>query len=630
MKERLRSGIERLPGSGHALALVAVAVCFICFNLLINIMFGSLRVDLTEQGLYTLSAGSRQLISEIDSPVYFYFYFSERAVRSQPGLHNYARRVRELLEEYDSLGGDRLRLRVIDPEPFSEEEERAVSYGIQSLTVPQVNSSVYFGLAMVDSLDRQVVMPRFELSGENLLEYELSRHLEQLLHPHKAVLDLLSPHPLQQEDGTEWVMLQQLRTKFELRIHTDGLSEPLADDSDLLMVVYPGGLSVQSLYFVDQYAVRGGKLLVFVDPINEQSQFQGTEASKQIRTLTRQILSSWGLDFNYQELVMEPAWALQIQSSTGAPVRHPAYFSVPAEGMDQEDVITSELDSVNLGTAGHLTWTEDAAGGERHELIATSAEARLIARRTLATYHADSERLYDEIRNLPAGRRVLAARISGPVDSAFDARPAEVSSAVVHVHVAAAPEGGASERVVITDSDLLDDRFWVRQQRLLGRVFATPISDNGNFILNTIDHLSGSAALISVRSRGRFSRPFLVVEALRKSADKRYRERAELLESQLRETEQQLADIQRKAQEGASRIGLNQQRRETLQGFQQQRVQLRRELRKVRHQLDRDIENLGTYLKLINILLAPALMILLLWSGCQLYRVLQRRRWQAS
>ena len=628
MKERLRSGIQRLPGGGHALALVAVAVCFISFTLLNNLMFGSLRVDLTEQGLYTLSTGSRELLDEIDSPVYFYFYFSERAVRAQPGLHNYARRVRELLEEYDSIGGDRLRLRVIDPEPFSEEEEQAASYGIQGLSVPQVNRPVYFGLAMVDSLDRQVVLPRFELSGEHLLEYELSRHLDQLLHPRKAVLDLVSPHPLQNDGGQEWVVLQQLRTKFELRIHAAGLSELLPDDSDLLMVVYPGGLSAESLYFVDQYAVRGGKLLVFIDPINEQAQFQGDEASDQSRMMARQIFAKWGLNFDYQKLVMEPSWALQIQSADGAPLRHPAYFSVPAEGMDKTDVITSELDSLNMGTAGHLTWVEDAAGAERRELIHSSAEARLIGRSTLATHHADSARLYDEIRALPAARRILAARISGPVNSAFDARPAEVSSAVSHVAIA--PEGNVSERVVITDSDLLDDRFWVRQQRLLGRVFSTPIADNGNFILNTTDHLSGSAALISVRSRGRFSRPFLVVEALRKNADAKYRERAELLESQLRETEQQLSDIQRQAQEGASRIGLNQQRRQTLLGFQQQRVELRRELRKVRHQLDRDIERLGTRLKLINILFAPALMILLMWGGWRLHCVWQRRRWRAS
>ena len=622
--------MAQLRDNWHAPALIAVAVSFICFNLLNNLLFSRLRVDLTEHGLYTLSAGSRSLIEEIDSPVYFYFYFSERAARASPGLHNYARRVRELLEEYDSIGGEQLRLRIIDPEPFSEEEEQAASYGIQGLKVPEVNASVYFGLAMVDSVDRQVIMPRFELSGEHLLEYELSRHLDQLLHPHKPVLDLLSAQPLQRESGKEWAVVQQLRNKFKVRIHSEGLVDNLPADSDLLIVAHPGGLSEQSLYFIDQYAVRGGKLLVFADPVNELSQIAGITDEVESLMATRRILNAWGIVFNEQQVVAEPAWALSIQTSQGSPQRHPAYFSVPVAGMSQQDVITAELDSLNMGTAGGLSWSEEDSSGTTHrdELITTSAEARLVELRVLAAHHADGKRFYDEVRSLPAGVQRLAVRVGGSVNSAFDAPPASVSSAVEHI--SHAPEGVVSERIVVSDSDLLADRFWVRERRLLGHSFMTPIAANGSFVLNAVDHLSGSAALISVRSRGRFSRPFLVVEALRKRADEQHRDQAELLETRLRETERKLADIQRQAQEGESRIGINKQRRQTLRGFQQERLQLRRELRKVRHQLDQDIERLGTSLKLINIVLAPILMVLLMWGGWQLYNWWHRRTWRAE
>jgi ABC-type uncharacterized transport system involved in gliding motility auxiliary subunit len=616
---RLFSGRRSLGGG----TLIALAVLFIGLTILFSYALRGWRIDLTQNQLYTLADGSKNTIAKLEEPINLYFFYSNKATADLPDLRLYAARVRELLQELEARSKGKIRLSVIDPEPFSEDEDRAGEFGLQA--VPYKNDDkIYFGLAGTNSTDGQATIPFFDAKKAQFLEYDIVKLIHELATPKKPVVGLITGlpmdagyNPMTQQMRDPWAVLSQLEQLFNVRTLKPDL-KAIESDVDVLMIVHPKELAPAALYAIDQFVLRGGKALVFVDPQSEQDpagqdpnqQFGGFGVVKS--STLEPLFKAWGVEFKPGEIVGDLATGLSVSTNpNSAPVRHIAILGLPADSFNHNDVITSQLETVNVYTAGHLA---KAKGAKIvfEPLIQSSAQAGILpAERVRMT--ADPATLRDGFK--PTGERyVIAARISGTLTSAFPSgappEPQGAAQGSPPVPLAASAHLTASKApaniIVVADTDLLGDMMWVRSRDFFGQRFATAWASNGDFVANALDNLTGDADLISIRGRANYSRPFTRVEDIRRQAETRFRAKEQELQKELSNTEQKLTELQARRNDQSSLILTPEQEKE-LANFQEERVRVRKELREVQHGLQQDIDNLGSWLKAINILLLPLL-----------------------
>jgi len=596
---------NRLLGLSNLLVL---ALAFMALVAIGTVGLRGWRVDLTENALYTLSPGTLRIIEKIDEPIHLYFYFSDQAARDLPQLRIYAQRVRELLEEMASRSHGKLRLQVIDPLPFSEAEDRAGSYGLQAVPVGSSGATLFFGLVGTNATDGQTIVPFFQPSKESFLEYDIAKLISSLSTAQRSVVALYSSLPLapgydpasgQASDG--WVIDNELNQLFELRRLQLPISD-IAPDVDALVLVHPKGLSDDSLYAIDQFVLRGGKLLALVDPYSEAAVGAGagdpsTMFAAQSSDMGK-LFTAWGVQFDPGKVVLDSRYALQVQSPGSAqPVRHLGVLGLSAEALNQRDVVSAQIESFNLSTAGALTLSADSTLSL--EPLAQSSDAAALTSVDKVRFLPDPANLFEDFK--PSGDRyVLAGRLSGSLKTAFPERKA------ANQIVQGTADGSI---IVVADSDLLADRMWVSVQSVLGQRALNPFAGNGDFVINAVDNLVGSSDLIAVRTRAGSSRPFARVEALKRRAEERFRVKESELQAQLIETERRLSALQGQHSEGGSAL-LSAEQQAELERFQQQKLRIRKELRDVQLGLNRDIEALGMHLKLINILGMPLLVSL--------------------
>ncbi|WP_217474683.1 Gldg family protein [Stutzerimonas stutzeri] len=603
--------MKRVMYSGAGLLLIALA--FLVFNAFSGLVFTHARLDLTEQKLYTISDGTKTILDGLDKPIELDFFYSDEATKGLVALRNYARRVEELLRAYEREAGGNLKLHIVDPEPFSEEEDRAAELGLQAVPLNQGGDKVYFGLAATNADGRTQSIPFFALDQEEFLEYDLSRLVQSVASPQRPVVGVLSDLPITggfdmrtQQATSPWTMLEEIRQLF----HIESLErnvDLIPASVSVLMVVHPKGLPEQTLYAIDQFVMRGGKLLVFLDPYSEADPgmgFMPGEPGDGKASDLEPLLKAWGVKMAPDRVVLDAANAMSVGvGEERRPVRHPAWLSLPQQNMDSDDVTTASLESLTLATSGFLEPLENATT-RFTPLVQSSSYAMPIEAQRFDTLE-NPEVLLRELE--PTGERyTLAARIRGPAHSAYPdgiegRKDGLKDSASINV-------------IAVADTDLLADRMWVQVQDFFGQRMPQPWADNGTFVINALDNLSGTDALISVRSRGRFARPFVVVEELQRQAENRFREKEEALQQRLAATEAQLAELQGPNAEGA--IELTAEQQAALQRYMQEKLRIRKELREVRYQLNADIEALGRLLKFFNIALVPLVLtlgVLLAW-----------------
>ncbi|HRL92717.1 MAG TPA: Gldg family protein [Pseudomonas sp.] len=593
--------------------LLVIALAFLAFNMLARVGLSDWRLDLTEQKLYTISAGTEKVLAEIEQPVELYFFYSDQASKDLPTLRTYAKRVEEMLKAYERAAEGKLKLHIVDPQPFSAEEDQAAEFGLQAIPLNAGGDKLYFGLAgrVGDGVPQAI--PVFALDQEEFLEYDLSRLVQSLAKPERPVIGVLSGLPLNggfdmqtRQPSQPWMVMEEIRQQFQIESLKAGIDQ-IPEKVSVLLLVHPKDLPEQSLYAIDQFVLRGGKLLAFVDPYSEIDSgmpMPGEEAASKTSDLPA-LFKAWGVQLLPDQVVTDGAYAMALSMGEGQrAVRHAAFLSLPRAALDQSDVSTAGLETLTLASAGIL---EPLAGAKSRftPLLQSSVYAMPVDSKRLALLQ-NPEELIRELQ--PTGQRyAMAARISGPAETAFangiEGRKDGLKSAD-NINV-----------IVVADTDLLSDRMWVQVQDFFGQRMPQPWADNASFTINALDNLSGSDALISVRSRGRFSRPFEVVDALQRTAEVKFREQEAELQQRLAATEQQLASLQR-SDDPAQSPQLTPEQQATLQQFMAEKVRIRKELREVSFQLNADIDALGRSLKLVNIALVPLLLtvgVLLLW-----------------
>lgn len=584
-----------------ASALVLLAVLFLALSILFGGAVQGVRLDLTENRLYTLSEGTTNLLESIEEPITLAFYFSDEASRDLPMVRDFARRVEELLEEMSARAGGKLEIQRVDPAPFSEAEDDAARYGLEAVPVGNAGDSLYLGVVGTNLVDGLEVVPFLSPSREAFLEYELARMIYRLNQPEPPRIGLYSGLPIEGgfdmqagRSSEPWAVYEQIEDLFDIESIEPG-TDALPEDLDVLVLIHPSEVSESLLKAIDRFVLDGGRLLVFVDPYAESD--PGPEPGNPMAQMNMERSSSlgalfdaWGIEFSSDEFVADLGQALQVSMQRGQrPVRHPAIIGVTRDNMNRDDVITGELDAVNLASGGRIALTEDSAL-ELEPLLRSSENAGLISTDRLRLLQ-DPGDLIAEVA--AAGERhVLAARLHGPVSSAFGDGDG--------------PDSGQLQAVVVADADLLADQYWVQRRNLFGSSLLEPFAGNGDFVVNAIDNLMGNADLISVRSRSTSSRPFTLVESLRREAEEDLRATEQRLEAELAETEQRLTELQQ-ARGDTDLSVLTPEQESELDRFMERRVEIRRQLRQVRRDLDREIDALGTRIKVINIGLMPLL-----------------------
>ena len=595
------------------IGLVLLSVGFLVFTMLNNQVFSGLRLDLTEGNLYTLSDGSREILSTIEEPINLYFFFSDAASRDLTGLRAYAKQVQDLLQEYELAANGNINLTIIDPAPFSEDEDMAAEFGLQSIPISSAGEELYFGLAATNALDDQLSIAFFQPDKEAFLEYEISKLVQSLVTPKKPVVGLLSSIKVQEDVNMQtfqttpaWVVIDQIGQLYDLQTVDASITEVPAD-IDLLILIHPKALNEATLYAVDQFAMAGGRLLVFVDPLAERDRpapqnpmMPGPPPSP---SDLNKLLGTWGVTLREGFVLLDAQTALSVSGGpSGQPVRHLAILGMGPDNFSQDDVSISSLESINFASAGILD-IDPQSQASITTLIQSSAYAKPLEtmRMQFLTDPSDLQKDFE-----PTGESyAVSVRIAGKANSAFEASLGETEGTT---HIGSTDELNV---IVVADTDLLVDQMWVQVQNFFGQQVATPWANNGDFVINAVDNLVGSAALINVRSRGRFSRPFDVVLDLRREAEASYLESANDLQAQLAETEQKLTQLQ-STQGDQGLLSLTPEQEDAIIQFQQEKLRIRKQLRDVRHQLDKDIESLGSNIKFLNIALIPILLTLLL------------------
>jgi len=587
-------------------SLALLLVLFVALNMLsVNLLRG-LRFDLTENGLFTLSEGTRNVLASLEEPVTLNFYFSQASSREIPQIRSYARRVDELLREFESQAGGMLNVRRTDPEPFSEEEDQAAALGLQGAPVGAGGETLYLGIAGSNTLDDMQVMPFLQPSKEKFLEYDLAKIIATLGNPERKKLGLLSTLPMQAgwDPGTQsmrqaWVVYEQLGQMFDIEeIPPQATELPAA--LDVLVLVHPRDLDASLLYSVEQFVLGGGRLIVFLDPFAESDRGDPNDPMARMQAGSSSdlgpLLEAWGVTY-------DPARALgdlQYGISSGGR-RIISILSVPAAGMNATDIVSADLELVNFSSAG---WLEPAEGAATQfdGLVQSSENAAPIDASQLR-FLADPEDLLDGFN--PSGDRyVLAARVAGPATASIEAPEGRGDS-----HLTQSGEDGINV-LLFADTDLLTDRMWVQRQPFFGQDIVSAFADNGSLAINAVDNMLGNRDLISIRTRANSARPFVRVDELRVEAEQAYRATEERLQQELQDAESRLSELQAAKGEGELTV-ITDEQQEEIQRFMERRLEIRRDLRQVQHDLRSDIDSLGTRLKVMNIALVPLVVLVL-------------------
>lgn len=638
MKSMLKSGY----------GLIVLVVLFIGLALAITFGLRGERLDLTENHLYTLSAGTQDILDSLKKPITLTLYFSNQTSTDLPALRSYEKRVAELLQDYELRSHGKIKLKVVDPEPFSDAEDTATEAGLKSVPAGNSGDKVFFGLIGKTRSGHQKTIPFFQMSRQSSLEYDITKLVYSLEHPQRPIVGVISGLDInggfdfaRRTTSDPWIVVQQMEDLFKVRWLNQNLDK-ISKDVDVLLVIAPSHLSDQARLAIDQYVLGGGKLIAFVDPDAESaggSPMAGPDHSSNLPALFRQ----WGVKFSANKFVGDYDNSLVV--GVGAqhrPVRDIALLGLTDEDFDRHDVILSGLNNINMSTAGYFTPLPHT-DLKVQPLLYSSNDAMPIAANTLVSMTSPDQLMN---RFKPTGKRyILAARITGKAHTAF---PEGVQVKVPAPKGQTAKAGAGKDKgqqkpdvkettllpsvtsgdinvLLVGDTDILTDRLWVQISNFFGQRVAQPWADNGNFLINALDNYAGSKDLISIRSRGQYTRPFVRVQAMRRDAESSLLHKEETLKQRLKETEDKLNKLQQAEGKKRDKSLLTDEQRKTLLQFREEKLKIRKQLRNVEHQLNSDIEALGTRLKLLNIVVMPLLLTLLLALVTWMWRRWARR-----
>ena len=603
-----------LNEQARSLAAIALAlVIFVSLNVWAGLQFGSLRLDLTEERIFTLTDGTRQVLAAIDEPITLRLYQSRKLLELGPFLTAHSKRVNELLDTYRRLSGGKIHIERYDPEPFSPEEDLAVGDDIQGIAVGD-GTQFYFGLAGVNSTDDHVAIGYLAPERASFLEYDLTRTVHDLANPDKPVLAILGDLPLrgtQMNQFRGWAVTEALGQVAAIR-SLGGDVERIPENVDILLLAEPATIGEAGLYAIDQFVLRGGSMIAFLDPFSEvalqQRQPGAPAASVSSLTAFGPLLEAWGVAIDPDLLASDREAAVRVQTryqNRDVVTDYIAWMGLPQDRLAADDAITGQLQQINLRSAGVIKPLEGAStslaplistGPQSMEIEAATQKSQPDPIGLLQDFEASGERL------------VIAARVNGPVKSAYaDGPPEAVSDQTLGAeHLSESRE--PANLILVADSDILADSTWVQRRSLLGQTFDSSIANNGDFVVNAVENLAGGAALAGLRGKGLSLRRFEVLDAMTRKAEDIYRAKEEELLVRITDVQAQIQTL--REEEAAEGRLLTAKQQRAIDEFRNDLLDLRAELREVQFALGQDVERLEFRIKALNIWAMPALVAL--------------------
>ncbi|MGF1462741.1 MAG: Gldg family protein [Maricaulaceae bacterium] len=597
----------------NIIAGFALVALFLSVNALSGVFLRGARLDLTEERLYTLSDGAQSVLADLSEPVDVTFFYSRALAAQFPQIRAHGARVRELLQAFAARSGGKLRLEELNPEPASEAEDRAIAAGIEAVPTAD-GETLYFGLEARNAIDERIVVPFFAPDRAYSLEYELARGLAELETPSSGRVGLWSSLDLTgARTGQPSYLYTELSRRFDL-IEIEAGAVTLPEELSVLVLAHPPALTDRQLYLIDQFVIGGGRVFALIDPLSESGLQAGPNGlpsfNAQRSSDLGPLLAAWGLIYDPSEIVVDRERGFRIPTELdGRPAElpYPVWMSLPAEAMNADALEVSGLArGLTLASAGVLRIAEDAPAPVT-ALIETSDMAGVVDAAEVSLRPDPAAVLRDYPVEL--GPQVLAARVDGITRSAFPDGPPLDGEGAPPAAAGPAETGGAV--LVVTDTDLLDDGFYVSRDPLFG---ASPIADNASFVANVVDLFTGSAALVGLRSRAPTSRPMERVEALRADAEALFLDEQASLEAQLEASNARLQAIQDEGAGSGFFAGdrdaeLSDEELSELDRVRAQITEIRARQRQLSRDFRADIVALETTLAVFNIALTPILVI---------------------
>lgn len=618
---------------GKTVFSVGGAVLVLAIVVAINILVSrtTLRWDATADGLYSLSQGTRTILAELDQDVAFKVFYSRHVVNVPAQIKTFAQRMIDFLSEYEQHAKGRISVEIIDPKPDSEEEEWAIKYGMKGLSLP-TGEPLYLGLVAV-AADQEETIPFLDPTREMRLEYDLTRMITRLMTPDRMKIGIFSSLPVfgaaamnmvmggGRPDMEPWFFIQELGKSYDL-IDIAGDADRIDPTVDLLVLFHPRNMSDTLAFAVDQFILGGGNAIVFADPLSLMDDPRMGPGGSVPKTL----FEAWGITMDAGQAIADYNYATRLRAQDNQVETNPMWLSTQPGAFNTDNLITANLESMLLPVAGAIEVLPDSPVAIE-PLILSSPNNQMV---DAASHMMDVEILRRDFS--PSGVvRNLAVHLSGRFPTAFpEGRPVVDSAAgpIDSDETDAAEsdrplkEGtAASVIVVVADSDLLYDGYYLSQQNLLGYTISNIFNDNLNFLLNACEMLTGNPALIGIRSRGTVERPFTRVQALELKAQDRWLSQEQALVRQVEETNATLRLLEQQ-KDASQRAILSEEQEQEIARFQEEKLRINRELKTVRRNLRAEIEQLGAVVKFLNIFFIP----LLIGIGGVLFAIVRRRK----
>ena len=590
-------------------------IAFLLLNVLLEILTPRLKIDLTADRLFTVSSGTKKIINDIKEPVTLTLYVSKELSQLVPQYAPFIARVEDTLEDYAARSNGKIRLILRNPEPFSDVEDEAIAAGLQSAAMQGSAEKFYFGLVGTNSVDGKEIIPFFSLDREQFLEYDLSKLLFSLANPQRKKVAILSGLPLSGDDMAvlfgqtpqPWAFLQALQQFFATEILPESVKE-IPVDTDVLLVIHPDDFPPETLKAIDAFAVKGGKVLAFVDPLSEAARPKSTLnlPSETPKIAFADILQAWGVTLAKEQFVADHRYARRVQVEVEGrqqEISYLAWLGLQEQALAKIDAMISPLKQLNVGSVGALQPVKNNKSVINITPLVTSSPESMLMPIDLLRPSPDALKILQEFKPQNINY-TLAMRLEGKVMSAFSNQPL----------------GKETRLIVVADTDMLRDALWTQNVMDNGMPALLPFADNGMFVVSAIEDLSGGGALAGLGSRGTTNRPFTTIQAMQRVAEEKFSRKELELQNELKNTQSKLeALLKTEQQQGAGIVTPEQQ--QVITDFQQKVSNLRKELRNVQRILRKDIERVETIVLVLNIAVLPVLL-----SIAGIYIV--RRKWK--
>ena len=603
------------------LALLLGAILYVALNAAFTHPALQKHMDFTEDRLFTLSSGTLETLSDIADPVTLHFFFSEQLAKEIPDLAKHGRLVDQLLNEISKASGGQVHVQRYNPQPYSTDEDKAIAYGMQGIPFDGSGDSVYFGLAATNTNEDIDRIAFFQSERKALLEYDLVQLIFSLANPNRKVVGVMSSLPLIGDVAAQtgdsptipWAITNKLKSRFEL-INLPQVIDELPARIDTMMVVHPKSLNQRSVYELEQFLFRGGKAIVFLDPKSDADPGPSPDSISSSTGGLDPLLAHWGIQIVKDKLLGDRTLALRVNAGSQLnPVsaNHVLWLGVGQNNISREHPATAHLSSLNIASSGSLVQS-DTSPLHLEPLTTSTRNSGFIDVNLATGLRPDVLGILKRFKP-DEKTHIIAAQLTGMVRTAFgDGPPARIIPGKEKSQIIESPQ--PVNLILVADTDMLQDRFWLQKQQFFGRTVEREISGNGEFVLSALGHLSGNDTLLELRSRGAATRPFERVDELERKAQARLSDKENELQEQLRQVQSRISEIEGISQtqdppngKTVVKLELSADQRRELEENRQQMLAVRQDLRAVQLQLREDVKQLENWMQFINIGLVPLL-----------------------